>query len=238
MKKILIIVLALLTAAPAFGQRRYDRRGPRTDGFYFMLGSTSGPNFSDFYNYMDDTYGDPGRFKEFGSNISLNIGYLNRIRRNFAVDVGFSVYSLNSKGTVTDNFAIVNPQPRIAHELDYQCAIFTGTMPIIFEFQPRQSIVPYVGVGISIFAMRLDDYRDYTQGTSTVSEAQRDTRTSVGGHFEAGICYKITSRIWLDLRGRWHGGGGHIATLENDWKDFSIKQNISQYSIGVDYFFH
>lgn len=237
MKKLLIFGLALLTVAPAYGQRRYERRGPRTDGFYFMLGATSGPKFSDFVNYMNQTYGDPGKIKEFGSNVAVSIGYLNRIKRNFAIDVGFSVYSLNSKGSVVNTNSAL-PESRISHELDYQCAIFTGTFPIIFEFQPKQPIVPYVGVGISIFAMRLDDYRDYTLNNVVNHEAQRDTRTTVGGHFEVGACYKITPRIWIDLRGRWHGGNGHIATLEKDLQDFSIKQNVSQYSIGVDYFFH
>ncbi len=65
----------------------------------------------------------------------------------------------------------------------------------------------------------------------------RDTRTSVGGHFEAGVAYKFTQRVWLDLRGRWHGGTGHLSTLEDNFNDFSINQSVAQYTVGVDYFF-
>jgi opacity protein-like surface antigen len=237
MKKILVFGFVLLLLAPAYGQRRYEKRGPRTDGFYILLGAANGPKFSEFYDYMDDTYMNPGKLKEFGSNVAVSIGYLNRFRRNFAVDVGFSVYNLNSKGGI-DNNNDAYSVTRVVHELDYQCAIFSGTLPIMFEFQPKQPIVPYVGIGISIFAMRLDDYRDVYDGGTVYRDALRDTRTAVGGHFEAGVCYKFSQRIWLDLKGRWHGGNGHLATLENDLQDFAVKQNVSQYSIGVDYFFH
>jgi hypothetical protein len=77
--------------------------------------------------------------------------------------------------------------------------------------------------------MRLDDFRN--------GDVRRDTRTAVGAHFEAGVGIKITPRLWLDARGRWHNGSGHLATLEDGLRDFSIKQNISQYSLGIDYFF-
>jgi opacity protein-like surface antigen len=237
MKKLFVISMVLLLLVPAYGQRRYEKRGPRTDGFYVLLGAANGPTFSEFFDYLENTYQTSEGPKKFGSNIAVSIGYLNRLHRNFAIDVGFSVYSLNTKGGFANGNSAI-PESRIVHELDYQSAIFTGTMPIIFEFQPKQPIVPYVGIGVSIFAMRLDDYRDATAGGIVNHEALRDTRTAVGGHFEAGVYYKYSPRIWLDLRGRWHGGNGHLATLEKNIQDFSIKQNVSQYSIGVDYFFH
>lgn len=238
MKKLLILALIVMVASPVMAQRG-PRRGskPKSGGFYIMLGGATGPSFSDFTDYVNNTYkpilnNTQDKLKDFGSGFTLNIGYISRFHRNFAVDVGFSLYGLKSKGTIRN----YNPDTSLTgvyHDLDYQVGIFTGTIPIIFDFAPRQRVVPYVGVGISIFAMRLDDFRDDGQFT----EALRDTRTAVGGHFEAGLAFKVTRRIWIDARGRWHDGTGHLLTLEDLNRDFTIKQSIAQYSLGVDYFF-
>jgi opacity protein-like surface antigen len=230
MKKIIVIALVTIMAAPAMAQNRHSGGGDggryRSEGFYFLLGGTIGPTFSDFFGYINQTYRS-ANMKKFGSNVSFNLGYISRFRRNFAVDAGFSIYSLSSKKAFADtgNYSPI----RINRELDYQAAVFTATLPLYFEFSPTQPVVPYVGVGISIFSMRLDDFYN--------NDALRDSRVAVGGHFEAGVSFKLTPNIWLDARGRWHGGNGHLKTFENNFQDFSIKQNIAQYGIGVDYFF-
>jgi opacity protein-like surface antigen len=228
MKKIMIILMIAMIATPALAQHRRNDNGGRyySDGCYFLLGGTVGPTFSNFFNHLNNTY-PTSKMKNFGSNVSFSIGYISRFHRNFAIDAGFTIYSLKSKGVFSDTGGFSSV--RINREIDYQTAIFTGTLPIYFEFSPTQPVVPYVGVGLSIYSMRLDDYFN--------SDALRDSRTAVGGHFEAGLGIKLTPTIWLDLRGRWHGGSGHFQTFENNFKDFTIKQNVSQYSLGVDYFF-
>jgi opacity protein-like surface antigen len=232
MKKAMIILLIVLLASPALAQR--VRRGAgayHSEGFYLLLGGTVGPTFSDFFDHLSRTY-PSSKLKNFGGNASFSIGYISRFHRNFAIDAGFSIYSLKSRGAFSDTGAY--SAVRIDREFDYQAAIFTGTLPIYFEFSPGQTIVPYVGVGISIFSMRLDDYwSDVVSG----SLAFRDSRVAVGGHFEAGVGFKLTSKILLDARARWHSGNGRLATFENGGNDFSIKQNVAQYGLGVDYFF-
>lgn len=233
--------MIVLVPASIFAQSRsYNRGGERrarSDGFYLLLGGTNGPSFTDFFSYINNQYQPAKRMKNFGSNVSFNIGYISRFHRNFAIDVGFSIYGLKSTGNFPDTGSVI-PESTLRHELDYQAAIFTGTLPIYLEFGPNQRIIPYVGIGISIYSMRLDDYVDIYSGNNLVfSDALRDTRTAVGGHFEAGIDYKINRRLWIDLRGRWHNGTGHLATLEKDLTDFSIKQNIAQYGIGINYYF-
>jgi opacity protein-like surface antigen len=237
MKKILILIILFGLAAPSQAQNRQQHSRPHPgDGFYILLGDTRGPSFSNFFDYLINTYHPPKPLKEFKNNVSFNIGYISRFHRNFAIDIGFSIYALHSKGDFP-NPNSTDPNDRFRHELDYQAAIFTGTLPILFEFSPTQPVIPYVGIGLSIYSMRLDHFRDSYSGGAIQSFAQRDTRTAVGGHFEVGIDVKITGRIWLDLRGRWHDGTGHLSTLEDNFHDFSIKQNISQLSAGIDYFF-
>jgi opacity protein-like surface antigen len=230
MKNLIIIVILTIMAVPALAQYRHAGSGDggryRSEGFYLLLGGTSGPTFSDFFNHIKQTYR-TADMKKFGGNVSFSLGYISRFRRNFAIDAGFSIYSLSSKGVFADTGAYSSI--RINREIDYQAAIFTGTMPIFFEFSPTQPVVPYIGVGISIFSMRLDDYKN--------NDALRDSRVAVGGHFEAGVAYKLTPNIWLDARGRWHGGSGHLRTFENNLQDFSIRQSVAQYGIGVDYYF-
>jgi len=239
MKMLLTILLVLLPATVLHAQGRGGAGHYRSDGFYVMLGAAHGPSFSSFFNYINNLYQvqPKEQLKDFGSNVAFQLGYISRFHRNFGIDVGISVYGLKSKGTFTNNDSLINVN-RISHDLQYQVGIFTATVPLIFEFMPRQKIIPYVGIGISIFAERLDDFRDAALNSGIlVSDAIRDTRTSVGGHFEAGVGYKINQRIWLDLRGRWHGGSGHLSTLENNLSDFAINQSVSQYMLGVDYFF-
>ncbi len=238
MKKLSIIIMLALTPSLFAQDRdsREERRSRFSEGFYVLVGATSGPSFSEFFDYINTTFQPPNKPKEFGSNVSVSLGYISRFHKNFAADIGFSIYGLDTEFDFPNPNSTI-PESRISHELDYQSAIFTGTIPILFEFSPRQPVIPYVGIGLSVFSMRLDHYRDVSDGTGITSFALRDTRTAVGGHFEAGIAYKITPRLWLDLRGRWHNGTGHIATLERNFADFSIKQNISQYHAGINYYF-
>jgi opacity protein-like surface antigen len=226
MKKIIVLFLVLLVAVPVSAQRRQGGERYHPEGFYGLLGGTVGPSFSEFFDYIKDTY-PSSKLKNFGGNVSFSVGYISRFHRNFAVDVGFSIYSLRTKGVFSDTGNLSSYQ--IHREFDYQAAIFTGTIPIYFEFSPGQPVVPYIGIGISIFSMRFDDYKNnYTL---------RDSRVAVGGHFQAGVGVKLTPRIWLDARGRWHGGSAHLSTFENNSHDFTIKQNVAQYGLGIDYFF-
>jgi opacity protein-like surface antigen len=238
MKRLVVLGLILNAALPVNAQKSHGARG-RANGAYLIIGGAIGPTFSDFFSYINSTYqmrfqNNGESIRNFGSNVSLSLGYISRFHRNFALDVGFSIYGLHSKGRISNRDG--NPDSLgffVRHELDYQVGIFTATLPIIFEFSPRQPVVPYVGIGVSVFAMRLDDFRD----DGIFSEAFRDTRTSVGGHFEAGVAFKISQRIWLDARARWHDGTGHLSTLEENFRDFGVKQSVSQYGVGVDYFF-
>ena len=243
MKRVWSAVLILCLASSVFAQGTDGERHYRSDGFYIMLGAAYGPHFSDFFNYIDSRYQiQPNQqLKEFDKNFAFQLGYISRFHKNFGVDIGISVYGLRSKGTFTNHNNLYEPG-RLTHDLQYQVGLFTVTFPVIFEFTPKQKIIPYVGIGLSIFAARLDDYLDVLPDTGASSSfANRDSRTSVGGHFEAGVGYKITRTIWLDLRGRWHSGSGHLAAIEpnstGDLTDFAINQSVAQYMLGVDYYF-
>jgi len=232
---VFLVIFFLIQATHAQESRVKERY--RSDGFYVAIGGTVGPDFEEFFDYLNYRYQPPEKVDDFGGNVSFSLGYLSRFHRNFAFDFGFSIYGLKRAAEVLDpNSAI--PEARVRHELEYQSAIFSGTVPILLEFSSIQPLVPYVGVGISIFSARLDDYRDVIlPGQGTFGDASRDTRTSVGGHFEAGLAVKLNRRVWIDLRGRWHGGQGHLATLEDNFRDFKVEQSISQYTVGMDYFF-
>ncbi|OGC94959.1 MAG: hypothetical protein A2W25_11365 [candidate division Zixibacteria bacterium RBG_16_53_22] len=237
MKRIATIWLLICSAALAqnIGDRSPADGGYLTNGFYVQAGYTSGPSFSAFFDYINSTNHLTNGIGNFGGNASFSVGYISRFHRNFALDVGFSIYGMNKEFEIPDTASAI-PESRTRHELNYQSAIFTGTMPIILEFSSNQPVVPYIGIGISIFSLRLDHYR--------ALEALRDTRTAVGGHFGGGVAVKITRKLWLDLRGRWHAGISHLLTLERDsdtvaldFREFEIKQNVSQFSLGFDYFF-
>ncbi len=228
MIRIMIILLVTMLSIPAEAQQGRDRGNTRSDAVYLQVGGSFGPKFSDFTGYVNSHYQPVKSLKNFGGNASLAFGYISRFHRNFGIDAGVSFYGLNSSGIFTDpNSAI--PEARLSRRIEYKAALFTGTLPVYFEFSPAQKIVPYLGVGLSIFSMTLDDYFE--------GFISHDTRTAVGGHFQAGLGYKITPKLWMDLRGRWHGGNGHLATLEDNFRDFKVNQSVSQYSLGVDYFF-
>jgi len=249
MKKSLTIILSIALALPAIAQeRRHNRPRPdeppqewRRNGFYISLGYAMNPNFSDFFGYINSAYdssfnntGDA--LEEFGSNICINFGYVSRFHRNFAIDAGIGVYSLKSRGTIINNNSSI-PVVGVTHDLEYQVGVFSATLPILFDFSPRQPVVPYIGLGLSIFSIRLDDARD----DGIVIEYLRDTKVMVGGHFEVGVDIRVTNKLWIDARGRWHDGSGKISTLESipgrANRDFTAKQNVSQYSVGVIYYF-
>src|SRR5512147_940996 len=104
MRKILIILLVLLLAVPVFAQRK--KSVSRNDGFYVMLGVAQGPSFSSFFNYLRERYQavDGSELKNFGKNVDFQLGYISRFKKNFAIDLGFSIYTLRSKGRVYDPY--------------------------------------------------------------------------------------------------------------------------------------
>jgi len=83
--------------------------------------------------------------------------------------------------------------------------------------------------------MRLDDIKDNGFG----SIGSRDTGTSVGGHFETGLYFKLTRKFWVDLKGKWYKGSGSLRAQEPDdlFDKFKIDQDITQISAGGVYFF-
>ncbi len=234
MKKYVMLLVCLLIATSAYAQRKDREDFIRNNGLYVLIGGAIGPSFSEFSSYMHDFYYSQiptatGNMGKFGSNVSFSVGYISRFHRNFALDAGFSIYGLKAVGTIRDG---ANSTTFVRHSLDYQAGIFTATLPVILDFAPRQPVVPYVGIGLSIFSMRLDDMRD----DGTITEYYRDSRTAVGAHFEAGANVRITRQFWITGRGRWHTGSGRLTTLEAP-NDFNIKQNVTQLEAGVVYYF-
>jgi opacity protein-like surface antigen len=227
MKKVMVLLLVTMIAMSSVAQGRRGAQQYGSEGVYLLLGGTFGPSFSNFVDYVNSVDYPIKRLESFGGNASLALGYISRFHRNFGIDVGVSFYGLNSKGIFADPNSTI-PEARLNRRLEYKAAIFTGTLPVYLEFGPPQPVVPYVGAGISIFSMTLDDYFG--------NFASRDTRTAIGGHFQLGLGIKLSSRFWLDLRGRWHAGSGHLATLEDNFRDFAIDQNIAQYALGLDVF--
>lgn len=217
-----------------------DTAGGRvfTEGFYGNIGAVNGPAFADFFDYINDTYGQRfntvDKIDHFGSAAIVGAGYLYRFYPNFALDVGFSIYRLKSSGKIINNNYPVEGPPHLQHELDYQVGIFSATIPVLLDFSIKQPVVPYVGIGISVFAMRLDDFVN-----DGIQDAYRDTGTSVGGHFEAGTLVRVTRKIWINLKGRWYKGSGHLRAFEppRALSKFKIEHDISQLSAGVIYYF-
>lgn len=218
-----------------------ERSGPRplTEGFYANIGVVNGPEFASFVNYVNDYYGErflnsTDRLDKMGNAATVNLGYLLRLYPSFALDVGFTIYNLETKGEIFNNNPAY-PEFGVRHDLEYQVGIFSVTVPVLFDFSPKQPIVPYVGIGVSIYAMRLDDIKD----DGTFVTGSRDTGTAVGGHFESGLYVKITRKIWIDLKGKWYNGSGSLRAQEPDifFDKFTIDQDLSHFSAGVVYYF-
>ena len=236
------VLFALMLSITASAQRETEYRRVHSEGFYLNFGVANGPNFSDFFNYTNDFY--QTRFQNpsesidrFDNGFNIGLGYLVRLYPNFALDVGFSIYKLKSRGRI-NNQNPGFPEAFVNHELEYQVGIFSATVPVLLDFDPRQPVVPYAGIGISIYSMRLDDFRN---DGYNIPEALRETNTSVGGHFEAGTFIKITRRIWLDLKARWHSGSANLRALEppppSDYGSFKIKHDMAQIGLGGVYYF-
>jgi hypothetical protein len=235
------MLVVLLASTVARGQDRTKRAladaGYMTSGFYVQIGYAHGPSFDSFFDYLEDTYQTAEEIRDFDGNVVASIGYLSRLHRHIAIDVGFSIYGMRRDFEFQNNNGN-RPESRIRHEINYQSAIFSGTLPLVLEFEPGQPVVPYIGVGLSIFSLRIDNYRDaFYAGSPPLSEALRDTRTTAGGHFEGGVAFKLSRKLWIDARGRWHAGISHLVTLEDFPHDFEVRQNVSQFSLGIDYFF-
>lgn len=242
MRPSLFLAVYLLAANIADGQGRYRTGQDRShdEGIYFNIGVAGGPDFEDFFNYINETYGQAflntsDKLDKFGNAAVFSAGYLYRFHPYFALDVGFGIYRLQSRGEIR-NFNPARSEPSLQHDLEYQVGLFSVTVPVLLEFSRRQPVVPYVGVGLSIFAMRLDDFR--SDGLNP-NDIYRDTGTAVGGHFETGIYVKPFRRIWIDLRGRWHKGSGHLRAIEpaGFLTKFKIDQDFSMLTTGVVYFF-
>jgi len=239
MKNILPILLAIIFFTPAYSQNRDKPSSVRTEGFYFNVGVVNGPSFAEFFDYVNETYAlnSEKKMSNFSNTVAFGGGYFLRLYPNFALDVGISIYRQESNALI-ESFEAGIPIS-IRHDIEYQVGVFTASVPVLLEFDPRQPVVPYAGIGISIYAMRLDDYRvDYV---NFWEQFQRDTNTSVGGQFEVGALIKISKKFWIDGRAAWQSGSGRLKTLEPDppfvLDKYKVEQDVSQFSIGVLYFF-
>ncbi len=239
MKSPVLFLSFFFLVSSAAGQRGTARDRVFTEGFYGNIGVVNGPDFADFFNHINDTYGEQfnntvDKIDRFGSAPVMGAGYFYRFYPNFALDVGFSIYRLKSSGRII-NYNPAEIQPGLQHELDYQVGIFSATIPVLLDFSVKQPVVPYVGIGISVFAMRLDDFVD----DGIIQDAYRDTGSSVGGHFEAGTLVRLTRKIWINIKGRWYKGSGNLRAFEppNSLSKFKIEHDISQLSAGVVYYF-
>lgn len=231
-------VLSAVMAVNSFGQRNRDYQRTHSEGFYINMGVANGPEFSEFFNYVNVHYqvGDDQQLDGFDNGFDIGLGYLVRLYPNFALDVGFSIYRLKSSGRFDNNNPDVSV-PYVDHDLDYQVGLFSASVPVLLDFDRRQPIVPYVGIGISIFSMRLDDIRF----DGSLYSSKRETNTSVGGHFETGMFFKLNKKLWIDFKARWHSGSAHLRTAEPRPPDifgrFKVEQDLSQFTLGAVYFF-
>lgn len=240
MKRVILFSILFLFVASAASQEESTRKRVFTEGIYGNIGVVNGPAFADFFDFINDTYSvqfnnTVDKIDEFGSAVAVSGGYLYRFYPNFALDVGFSTYQLKSSGKIINNNYPVQGPPYLQHELEYQVGIFSATIPVLLDFSVRQPAIPYVGIGISFFAMRLDDF--VNDGIRL--DAYRDTGTSVSGHFEAGTLIRLTPKIWIDLKGRWYTGSGYLRAFDPPYrlKRFKIEHDISHLSAGVVYYF-
>jgi|GEM_PF-5130682 len=236
-------ILSVALACLSFGQKTSEYHRVHSEGFYVNFGVADGPDFADFFNYTNEFY--QARFQNtseeldrFGKGFNMGLGYIVRLYPNFALDVGFSIYRLKSSGRIVNLNTQSFPEDYIDHELEYQVGIFSATIPVLLDFDPRQPAVPYAGIGISIFSMRLDDIRDDGYNPA---EILRETNTSVGGHFETGLFVKISKRIWIDFKARWHSGSAELRALEPpppaDFGKYRVQQDLSQITLGGIYYF-
>ncbi len=236
-----LVIFLIALPATSLAQRNDDYDRVHSEGFYINLGMTNGPDFADFFNQTNEFYqtrflNTEEELDRFDKGVNIGLGYIVRLYPNFALDVGFSIYRLKSSGTI-ENRNPTFPERYVRHELEYQVGIFSATVPVLLDFDPRQPVVPYAGIGVSIFSMRLDDYR--SDGLN--AEILRETNTAVGGHFETGLFIKISKRIWIDFKARWHSGSANLRTLEPpplpDMARYKIKQDIAQLTLGGVYYF-
>ncbi len=240
MKSLMLLASFFFFVASAASQPESTGDRVFTEGVYGNIGAVNGPAFAEFFNYINDTYSERfnntvDKIDRFGSAPVIGAGYFYRFYPNFALDVGFSIYRLKSSGEIVNNNYPTQGTPLLQHDLEYQVGIFSATIPVLLDFSVQQPVVPYVGIGISVFAMRLDDFVN----DGFIQDAYRDTGSSIGGHFEAGTFVRVTRKIWINIKGRWYKGSGHLRAFEppNSLSKFKIEHDISQLSAGVVYYF-
>lgn len=202
MKKItislVVFAIAVVTTSPADAQQDIHYQDPETfnsRSFFFLLGYTQGPHFNNYVNWANQYYRDShwssDSMSDFDGGFSFSAGFRSRFSRHFAFEFDFAFHSMRIKKAYYNSFTkeLVGTQ-----DLQMNVAIFTGSVPLIFEFYNYQPVVPFIAAGISIFSLRLDH---------TIMWGQRHIKTALAGNCAVGLEIKITRKFWAQLRGDW-----------------------------------
>ena len=113
--------MAVLICSSVYAQNTDESATVRTEGFYFNGGVVDGPNFSEFFDYINDTYGrySTDRIDDFGKSVGFGGGYFLRLYPNFALDIGITVYRVESKAIIQST----ESSQYLRHDTEYQVGL-------------------------------------------------------------------------------------------------------------------
>lgn len=199
-----VIVLLLVTMSSAYAQRGsiygesafyYDK-----SSFFITVGWLNGPSFKDYVDWANqayaETFGSTEIMDDFGGSFCLTLGLRSRFSRYFAFEVDFMT---SSKSTNQSFFN--GDDSYIPIEMDMTVGAISFSLPVIFQFSARQTVVPFVAAGATVFPLRLDHRIGYSI---------RHTKTALAGNFAAGLEYQIVPRWWITARADWTFGKANM----------------------------
>lgn len=219
-------------STPAFSQARggYGRPSEGSQNSLFLLmGYTRGPYFDDFVNWANKYYaeeiGSTDSISNFKGGFDFSIGLRTRVSRQFALEFDFLTY-------VTKIQQVFRGQQgqTISQTLELNVAVMTVSGLVLFQFYDTQRIVPFVGTGISVFPVRLDQRIDFWE---------RHTKTALAGNLAAGLEAKLYGKVWGTLRGDWTLGKTSLPVSYpyGQPDHFELNLTTAQLQAGVIYSF-
>jgi hypothetical protein len=238
MKKIttllVVFIIAVMTVRPIDAQQETHYQDPgniNSRSFFFLLGYTQGPYFNDYVNWANQYYRDnfwsSDSMSDFEGGLSFSAGFRSRFSRHFAFEFDFAFHSMKTKKAFYNNITGVLIG---AQDLRMNVAIFTGSVPLIFEFYDQQPLVPFIAAGVSIFSIRLDH---------TIMWGERHIKTALAGNFAVGCEIKITRKFCTPIRVDWTLGKIKmpVTQIQGQPNSFNLNLNVTQIQVGILYDF-
>ncbi|MCP4582023.1 MAG: hypothetical protein GY839_10415 [candidate division Zixibacteria bacterium] len=233
MVNMLVLLAIMMIPTGSMAQTGYNQPMMyNSSSFFITIGYLDGPHFEEFVNwanqFYEEAYGSPEKIGDFKETAAATLGLRVRFTRHFAFEIDF----MTASKKISKAFSIVGTTARVEQRLDLTVAAINASVPIMFQFSPRQTIVPFVAAGISIFPLRLDHQVDVF--------IIRQTKTAIAGNFAVGIDTPLYQKLRATLRADWTYGKASMPvtqTFFNEPDHFDIDLNTMSIQGGILYTF-